>query len=316
MSDPQFTPEFKARIVLDVLTGVQSQAEVCRKHALSPNLLALWKTTFLERAHTVFASDASRTAEQARIAELEQVLGRITLENEILKKASTQAGLTLDQKRDMMLLLREQYPIKTLCEVLGVPRSSAYYQPRPDEDRPVRDALIELAGQWPTYGYRRLTAMLKRQGRSVNTKQVRRLMHELGIAGEAPSASHGRRTATTPTPGSRTWWRAWRSTRPEQVWVADITYVRLREGVHLSSSDNGCVHASASGAGTWARSLEQELTLAALREGLERGRPEIHHSDQGVQYAATAYIELLRPRAWRSAWRTWANPKRMDMPRD
>jgi len=73
-------------IVLDVLTGVQSQAEACRKHGLSPNLLGLWRTTFLERAHTVFASDASRTAEQARIAELEQVMGRSTLENEILKK--------------------------------------------------------------------------------------------------------------------------------------------------------------------------------------------------------------------------------------
>ena len=52
----------------------------------------------------------------------------------------------------MMLLLREHYPISQLCEVLGLPRSSAYYQPRPDEDRPLRGALIELAGQWPTYG--------------------------------------------------------------------------------------------------------------------------------------------------------------------
>ena len=84
----QFTPEFKARIVLDVLSGVQSQAEACRKHGLSPNLLGLWKTTFLERAHIVFAGDASRAAEQTRIAELEHVLGRITLENETLKKVS------------------------------------------------------------------------------------------------------------------------------------------------------------------------------------------------------------------------------------
>lgn len=84
----QFTPEFQARIGLDVLTGVQSQAEACRKHGLSPTLLALWKTTVRERAHTVFASDVSRTAEQAHIAELEQVLGRITRENEILKKVS------------------------------------------------------------------------------------------------------------------------------------------------------------------------------------------------------------------------------------
>jgi transposase-like protein len=85
----QFTPEFKARIVRDVLSGVQSQAEVCRKHALSPTLLATWKTAFLERAHTVFQSDETRSAEQARIADLERVLGRLTLENEILKKAST-----------------------------------------------------------------------------------------------------------------------------------------------------------------------------------------------------------------------------------
>jgi transposase len=85
----QFTPEFKAQLVLDVLTGVQSQAEACRKNGLSPTLLANWKSTLLERAHTVFDTDAGRTEEQARIAELEQVLGRVTLEREILKKVST-----------------------------------------------------------------------------------------------------------------------------------------------------------------------------------------------------------------------------------
>ena len=84
----QFTPEFKARLVLDILTGVQSQAEVCRKHGLGSNLVALWKTAFLERAHLIFDTDSARSVEQARIAELEQVLGRMTLENEILKKVS------------------------------------------------------------------------------------------------------------------------------------------------------------------------------------------------------------------------------------
>ncbi len=70
----QFSPEFKAQVVLDVLTGVQSQAEACRKHGLGANLLALWKTAFLERAHLVFDTDSARSAEQSRIAELEQVL--------------------------------------------------------------------------------------------------------------------------------------------------------------------------------------------------------------------------------------------------
>jgi transposase-like protein len=85
----QFTPEFQAQLVLDVLAGIQSQAEACRKHGLSPTLLANWKSTLLERADTVFDTDTARTEEQARIAELEQVLGRMTLENEILKKASS-----------------------------------------------------------------------------------------------------------------------------------------------------------------------------------------------------------------------------------
>ena len=54
----QFSREFKAQVVLDVLTGVQSQAEVCRKHTLGANLLGLWKSTFLERAHLVFDNEA------------------------------------------------------------------------------------------------------------------------------------------------------------------------------------------------------------------------------------------------------------------
>jgi transposase len=85
----QFTPEFKARTVLGVLTGAQSQAEACRKHGLSPTLLTTWKAASLERAHTIFDTDAGRTEEQTRIAQLEQVLGRMTLENEILNKASS-----------------------------------------------------------------------------------------------------------------------------------------------------------------------------------------------------------------------------------
>ena len=128
-----------------------------------------------------------------------------------------------------MLLLREQYPITILCEVLGVPRSSAYYHARPGEDRPVRDALVELAGQWPTYGYRRLTAMLKRRGLVVNHKVVRRLMHELGIAGEA----HERKPRTTNSehayPRFPNLVEGLEVTRPEQVWVADVTYIRLRK---------------------------------------------------------------------------------------
>jgi putative transposase len=195
-----------------------------------------------------------------------------------------------------MLLFHEQFPINTLCAALDLPRSSAYYQPRPDEDRPVRDALVELAGQWPTYGYRRLTAMLQREGHAVNAKRVRRLMHELGIVGKAPQ----RRPRTTDSnhafPRYPNLVEGLEVTHPDQVWVADITYIRLRkEFIYLSvimDVFTRCIRGWHLG-----RSLEQELTLTSLSEALKRGCPEIHHSDQGVQYAATAYVAMLEGRA-------------------
>ncbi len=83
-----FTPEFKAHVVLDLLRGERSQAELCRLHQLSASLLALWKDTFLQRLPLVFQADEQRSQERQRIAELEQLVGRQTLELEILKKAS------------------------------------------------------------------------------------------------------------------------------------------------------------------------------------------------------------------------------------
>ncbi len=85
----KFSPQFKADLVISVLTNVRSQAEVCREHQIKPQLFNRWKTQLLENAHTVFQSGEQHLAEQERITELEQVLGRKTLELEMAKKAST-----------------------------------------------------------------------------------------------------------------------------------------------------------------------------------------------------------------------------------
>jgi transposase len=87
-----FTAEFKAKVVLDLLAGHTTQAEVCRKHQLSPTLVALWKATLLERLPTVFQADDRRAAEADRIAELERLVGQQALELSALKKVSTWAG--------------------------------------------------------------------------------------------------------------------------------------------------------------------------------------------------------------------------------
>ncbi len=157
----------------------------------------------------------------------------------------------------------------------------------------LRDALIELAGQWPTCGYRRLRIMLKRQGLAVNTKRVRRLMHELGITAEPPKRKP--RTTDSEHPFTRypNLVEGLKVTRPDQVWVADITYIRLRkEFIYLAVLMD--VFTRSIRGWHLGRSLEHELTLVALKRALERGCPKIHYSDQGVQYAATGYVEMLR----------------------
>ena len=83
-----FPADFKARLVLELLSGEVSQAELCRKHNIKPQLLAYWKAAVLDRLPTVFEAEGLNDQDQVRIAELEQLVGRQAYELEILKKAS------------------------------------------------------------------------------------------------------------------------------------------------------------------------------------------------------------------------------------
>ncbi len=85
----QFSPEFKLKVVLESLEGQKSQAQIAREHNLDDELVSRWRQEFLERAPSLFTTMQSRSAEQERIAELERLVGQLTLELNILKKASS-----------------------------------------------------------------------------------------------------------------------------------------------------------------------------------------------------------------------------------
>ncbi len=90
----QFRAQFKLDAVLDLLAGHTSAARICRERQITDNLLYRWKQTFVEHAPTVFeATSATTGASETRIAELERLVGQLTLENEILKKAGTHSTL-------------------------------------------------------------------------------------------------------------------------------------------------------------------------------------------------------------------------------
>jgi transposase len=85
----QFTAEFKAQVVLELLSGAKSSAELCREHQIASSVLADWKAHFLARAASLLRSPAQGGHQDApRVAELERLVGRLTLENDLLKKAT------------------------------------------------------------------------------------------------------------------------------------------------------------------------------------------------------------------------------------
>jgi transposase-like protein len=85
----KISPEFKAQVVLEVISGTKSAAEICRQHDLKPQVISEWKSFFLENAAQLFQNGKSNGQEQARIVELERLVGRLTLELEVAKKASS-----------------------------------------------------------------------------------------------------------------------------------------------------------------------------------------------------------------------------------
>jgi putative transposase len=189
--------------------------------------------------------------------------------------------------------LSQEYPITVVCRVFGASRSSLYYKPvEPKANDEVKAQIAQLAAAHPTYGYRRITAMLHRGGHPDNNKRVRRLMSEMGLAGKCPKKRCRTTDRNHPLPRYRNRVEGLVVERPEQLWVGDITYVKLGcEFVYLAVLMDGFTRSIRG----WqlARSMEMELTLVALKRALARGRPDIHHSDQGVQYAAKEYTRLL-----------------------
>jgi transposase-like protein len=84
----KFTPEFKAQRVLEILTGAKSQAEVCREYQLKPQVVGRWKKQLLDDAPKLFENKRTNSTEEERIAELERMVGRLTMELEVEKKAA------------------------------------------------------------------------------------------------------------------------------------------------------------------------------------------------------------------------------------
>ncbi|MEN9937816.1 MAG: hypothetical protein RLZZ387_4395 [Chloroflexota bacterium] len=188
--------------------------------------------------------------------------------------------------------LRDSFPVQLLCDVVDLAPSSFYYQPEPRDDLALRSAIEAIAAEYPRYGYRRVTAELRRRGWVVNHKRVLRVMREENLL--VAVKRYCRTTDSSHHYGRYpNLLRGLDIVRPDQVWCADLTYIRLRDEFIYLAVVLDIFTRSIRG---WelGRDLSATLTVTALERALEGRQPNIHHSDQGVQYAATVYVERLQ----------------------
>jgi len=207
-----------------------------------------------------------------------------------------------------------QLSVIRMCEVAGFSRAGYYRFLHPEKpaaaDMDLRDEIQKIALEWPSYGSRRIAKELKARGRKVNRKRVQRLMREDNLLCVTKrkfvvttDSAHGlkvypNRAATMTLTGV------------DQLWVADITYIRLEEefvylAVILDAYSRRVIG--------WhlAEGLDDSLSLAALRMALQ-GRTVrsglVHHSDRGVQYASGDYTDLLKEHGIDISMSRKANP--------
>jgi transposase InsO family protein len=200
--------------------------------------------------------------------------------------------------------VHEDHPdlsIEYLCHLFEVSRTW-YYEHRghsedDEEETALRDRIEEIILEFPGYGYRRVTHALHREGKHVNHKRVLRIMREESLLCRI------KKSFVIKTTNSRHRFPVYPNlladfmlTAPDQAWVSDFTYIRLRNAfVYLAcildAFSRRCVG--------WylSRDMTTQLTLMALRRAINERHPPaglIHHSDRGMQYASHEYIEQLK----------------------
>jgi putative transposase len=198
------------------------------------------------------------------------------------------------------MLLQGSLSIERLCQLVPVSRRSFYRslkeQQPAEEELEVRSAIQQIALEHRRrYGYRRITAELHRRGMQINHKRVVRIMREDDLLGLQPqrfkvTTNSNHKFEVYLNLAARMKLRG-----INQLWVADITYIRLQaEFVYLAVILDGFSRKVVG----WAldRTLAVRLTLGALEQAIERRQPEpglVHHSDRGFQYAHAEYVAIL-----------------------
>jgi putative transposase len=188
----------------------------------------------------------------------------------------------------------KQLSIRRQCELLGISRGSLYYKPEVDQEHEDRDyrLLLEILAvlkERPFYGYRKIAHALQHLG--VTRKQVRRIMHRMGLRAIYPG-----KQLSKPKKGARKYPYLLKDKAiwlPNQVWAADITYIKLEHGyVYLVMIID--LYSRKILSWSISNTMDAQFCISALEEAISRfGIPAIFNTDQGSQFTSEGFLEVL-----------------------
>lgn len=197
------------------------------------------------------------------------------------------------EQRQQLIKNKHKLSIRKQCELLGLNRSTLYYDAKPMKvsDVDLLNAIRDVWERYPFYGYRRITKELNSNGLIVNRKQVQRLMGVGGIKAIYPGPNTSKRNKLHAIHPYLL--RNLEIVRPNQAWMVDITYLRMPTGfMYLVAFID--VHSRYVVAWSLSNTLETAFCIDALKPALAMTKPEIINSDQGCQFTSAEWIDCLR----------------------
>jgi len=297
-----YSAEFKTKVVLELLAGDQTVAQIASKYEITAKSLTDWKKQFLSNASLAFDVGGATQAYKDEIATLRKendalakTLGKTTIERDWA--VGKLRSLDLSNKKDLVDSKLTDLSMAIQCELIELNRSTLYYEAKPikNEDIKIMNRIDEIYTEISsTYGYRFMHKQLIQEGYAVGVNKVNRLMNRMGIQAIFPkkkrlsSVKHQQHKIYPYLLGNID------IQKSNQVWCGDITYIPIKGG-HMYLAAVLDWHSKSVLAWKLSSVMDTALATDVLQNAIAKyGTPDIFNTDQGSQYTSFEHTNLLK----------------------